>query len=73
MKRKRMIKLLMNVGCDRNHAIMAANRCNGNISHEALYQDLLDAFLLAIIGLTGCDAIIEEHLDDPADMVSADG
>ena len=38
MKRKRMIKLLMSFGCDRNDAIMIANCCNEHVSHEtALY------------------------------------
>lgn len=30
MKRKRMIKLLMAMGCDRNDAVRAADMCDGN-------------------------------------------
>lgn len=33
MKRKRMIKLLMAMGCDRNDAVRAADMCDGNNSH----------------------------------------
>ena len=45
MKRKRMIKLLMSVGCDRNDAVKAANLCDGRISHAVLYYDLLEEFI----------------------------
>lgn len=44
MTRKRMIKLLMSVGCDRNDAIKAANLCDGSTSHEVLYYDLCEEF-----------------------------
>ncbi len=44
MKRKRMIKLLMSVGCDRNDAVKAANLCDGRISHAVLYYDLREEF-----------------------------
>lgn len=47
MKRKRMIKLLMSVGCDRNDAVKAANLCDGRISHAVLYYDLLGEFIRA--------------------------
>lgn len=53
MKRKRMIKLLMSVGCDRNDAVKAANLCDGRISHAVLYYDLLGEFIRAYY----------EHLD----------
>lgn len=33
MKRKRMVKLLMAMGCDRNDAVRAADMCDGNNSH----------------------------------------
>lgn len=45
MKRKRMVKLLMSVGCDRNDAVKAANLCDGRISHAVLYYDLLEEFI----------------------------
>lgn len=44
MTRKRMIKLLMSVGCDRNYAVKAANLCDGRISHAVLYYDLREEF-----------------------------
>ena len=47
MKRKRMIKLLMSVGCDRNDAVKAANLCDGRISHAVLHYDLLGEFIRA--------------------------
>lgn len=47
MKKKRMIKLLMSVGCDRNDAVKAANLCDGRISHAVLYYDLLGEFIRA--------------------------
>lgn len=53
MKRKRMIKLLMSVGCDRNNAVKAANLCDGRISHAVLYYDLLGEVIRAYY----------EHLD----------
>lgn len=47
MKRKRMIKLLMSVGCDRNDAVKAANLCDGRISHAVLYYDLREEVIRA--------------------------
>ena len=44
MTRKRMIKLLMSVGCDRNYAVTAANLCDGRISHAMMYYDLCEEF-----------------------------
>ena len=41
MTRKRMIKLLMSVGCDRNYAARAAALADGSLSHAVLYYDLL--------------------------------
>lgn len=45
MKRKRMIKLLMSLGCDRNDAARAATLANGNLPHAVLYYDLLEEFI----------------------------
>lgn len=45
MKRKRMIKLLMSLGCDRNVAARAATLANGNLPHAVLYYDLLEEFI----------------------------
>lgn len=53
MKRKRMIKLMMAMGCDRNDAVRAADMCDGGNSHirvlarlirryrDALYMEML--------------------------------
>lgn len=51
MTRKRMIKLLMSVGCDRNDAIKAANLCDGSTSHEVLYYDLCKEFARVLLDL----------------------
>lgn len=51
MTRKRMIKLLMSVGCDRNDAVKAANLCDGRISHAVLYYDLCEELARALCGL----------------------
>ena len=45
MKRKRMIKLLMSVGCDRDNAIKAANMCDGSISHAEMLRELCEEFV----------------------------
>lgn len=45
MKRKRMIKLLMAMGCDRNNAARAATLADGNLPHTVLYYDLLEEFI----------------------------
>ena len=44
MTRKRMIKLLMSVGCDRNYAARAAALADGRLSHAVLYYDLCEEF-----------------------------
>lgn len=47
MKRKRMIKLLMSLGCDRNNAARVATLADGNLPHTVLYYDLLEEFIRA--------------------------
>lgn len=47
MKKKRMIKLLMSLGCDRNDAAWAATLANGNLPYAVLYYDLLEEFIRA--------------------------
>lgn len=47
MKRKRMIKLLMSIGCDKNDAAWAATLANGNLPYAVLYCDLLDEIVRA--------------------------
>lgn len=51
MTRKRMIKLLMSVGFDRNDAVKAANLCDGRISHAVLYYDLCEELARAFYEL----------------------
>lgn len=41
MKRKRMIKLLMSVGYDRNDAMRIADTCDGSNSHVRVMNRLL--------------------------------
>lgn len=45
MKRKRMIKLLMSVGFDRNAAVRAADACDGSTSHIRIMNRLCVEFL----------------------------
>lgn len=45
MKRKRMIKLLMSVGFDRNAAVRAADSCDGSTSHIRIMNRVCVEFL----------------------------
>lgn len=45
MKRKRMIKLLMSIGFDRNAAVRAADACDGSTSHIRIMNRLCVEFL----------------------------
>lgn len=47
MKRKRMIKLLMSCGCDRNDAARAASLADGNLPHAVVLYDLCEEFVRA--------------------------
>lgn len=51
MTRKRMIKLLMSFGCERNYAARAAALADGSLSHAVLYYDLCEEFLQAFFKL----------------------
>lgn len=51
MTRKRMIKLLMSFGCDRNYAARAAALTDGSTSHEVLYYDLCKEFARVLFDL----------------------
>ena len=57
MKRKRMIKLLMAMGCDRNDAVRAADMCDGNNSHIRVLLRLFLDFRKAVR-----EAMIQEAL-----------
>ncbi len=71
MTRKRMIKLLMSVGCNRNDAVKAANLCDGRISHAVLYYDLCEKFLQAFFELQRKFIIEGDHSGEPAGMVGS--
>nr|DAI51641.1 MAG TPA: UBA-like domain protein [Bacteriophage sp.] len=71
MKRKRMIKLLMSVGCDRNDAVKAANLCDGRISHAVLYYDLCYEFARALCELRRQSIIEGDHSGEPAGIVGS--
>lgn len=45
MKRKRMIKLLMSIGFDRNAAVRAADACDGSTSHIRIMNRVCVEFL----------------------------
>ena len=45
MKKKRMIKLLMSIGFDRNAAGRVAGMCNGSTSHVRIMNRLCVEFL----------------------------
>lgn len=48
MKRKRMIKLMMAMGCDRNDAVRAADMCDGDSSHARVLLRLILYFRKAM-------------------------
>lgn len=50
MKRKRMIKLLMSCGCDRNDAARAASLADGNLPHAVVLYNLCEEFVRAYYG-----------------------
>lgn len=45
MKRKRMIKLLMSIGFNRNAAVRVAGTCDGSTSHARIMNRLCVEFL----------------------------
>lgn len=57
MKRKRMIKLLMAMGCDRNDAVRVADMCDGDSSHARVLLRLILDFRKAVR-----EAMIQEIL-----------
>lgn len=71
MTRKRMIKLLMSFGCDRNYAIKAANLCDGRISHAVLYYDLCEELARAFYELRRQLIIEGDMTGEPAGMVGS--
>ena len=62
MKRKRMIKLLMAMGCDRNDAVRAADMCDGDSSHVRVLLRLILDFRKAVR-----EAMIQEVLHGSGD------
>ena len=71
MTRKRMIKLLMSFGCDRNCAARAAALADGSLSHAVLYYDLCEEFLQAFFELQRKFIIEGDHSGEPAGMVGS--
>lgn len=64
MTRKRMIKLLMSIGCDRNDAVKAANLCDGRVSHAVMYRELYIEFARAL-------RVLQRRLIIEGDMTGA--
>ena len=71
MTRKRMIKLLMSVGCDRNSAAYAATLADGSLSHAVLYYDLCYEFARALCELRRQSIIEGDHSGEPAGIVGS--
>ena len=71
MTKKRMIKLLMSVGCDRNYAARAAALADGSLSHAVLYYDLCEEFLQAFFELQRKFIIEGDHSGEPAGIVGS--
>ena len=71
MTRKRMIKLLMSVGCGRNDAALAATLADGRLSHAVLYYDLCEEFLQAFFELQRKFIIEGDHSGEPAGIAGS--
>ena len=71
MTRKRMIKLLMSIGCDRNDAAYAATLANGSLSYDVLYYNLCEEFLQAFFELQRRSIIEGDHSGAVAGMVGS--
>lgn len=71
MTRKRMIKLLMSVGFDRNDAAYAATLADGSLSYDVLYYNLCEEILQAFFELQMKFIIEGDHSGEPAGMVGS--
>ncbi len=71
MTRKRMIKLLMSVGCDRNDAAYAATLADGRLSYDVLYYNLCEEFLQAFYELQRKFIIEGDHSGEPAGIAGS--
>ena len=71
MTRKRMIKLLMSVGCGRNDAARAATLADGRLSYDVLYYNLCEEFLQAFYELQRKFIIEGDHSGEPAGIVGS--
>ena len=71
MTRKRMIKLLMSVGCDRNYAARAAALADGRLSYDVLYYNLCEEFLQAFYELQRKFIIEGDHSGEPAGIAGS--
>lgn len=73
MKRKRMIKLLMSLGCERNTAAQFATLAGGNLSYAALYYNLCEELVRALREAQRELILYGEHPGEPAGMVGRHG
>lgn len=71
MTRKRMIKLLMSVGCGRNDAARAATLADGRLSYDVLYYNLCEEFLQASYELQRKFIIEGDHSGEPAGIAGS--
>lgn len=71
MTRKRMINLLMSVGCDRNSAAYAATLADGSLSYDVLYYNICEEFLQAFFELQRKFIIEGDHSGEPAGIVGS--
>ncbi len=71
MTRKRMIKLLMSVGCGRNDAARAATLADGRLSYDVLYYNLCEEFLQAFYELQRKFIIEGDHSGEPAGIAGS--
>ena len=71
MTRKRMIKLLMSVGYQRNYAARVAALADGSLSHAVLYYNICEEFLQAFFDLQRRFIIEGDHSGAVAGMVGS--
>lgn len=71
MTRKRMIKLLMGLGCERNTAARAAAMADGSLFHAVLYYDLCEKFAKALRQMQQRYIIEGDHTGAVAGMVGS--
>lgn len=68
MKRKKMIKSLMAMGCDRNDAVRVANMCDGDNSHILVLLRLVLDFRKAMRAAMIQEALYGSGDNEPAGL-----